>query len=76
MKEFAITFGEKYLTETHPSWALAHPEGYLVVEAPSWDHARLVALERLGREWSFIYPMTDFRNKYLFPRGELGRWKF
>lgn len=75
MNEFVVVFSEKYADETHPFFPQAHPLGYLVIEAPSWDHARVIAVQRLGRAWSFIFPMHSFDRKLYFIKGELARWR-
>lgn len=72
MKEFAVTFGQKYREEVHPKVKYAHPDGYLVVEAAQMNEARQKAFNELGQSWAFIYPIDEL-NKDYFPLGELHR---
>ncbi len=73
--EFFVTFGQQYAKEPHPSFPSAHPDGWVVVEAPDWDSARGIIVEELGIHWSGLYGkeyfMTDASR--LYPKGELGR---
>lgn len=72
MSEFYVTFGIKYAREPHPTFAAAHPDGWVTIEAPDEIAARTVAFERLGIYFAFIY--YDAPDGCLFPRGELARW--
>jgi hypothetical protein len=44
VREFRITFGQRYRTETHPLLGLAHPDGWVTIEAPDYDTARAWAV--------------------------------
>lgn len=76
MNEFFVTFNKDNEQNPHPQLPEGYSRGYLIIEAQSWDHAREIALSRLGRTWSFIYPGHEFaKNKKYYPRGEIARWK-
>jgi hypothetical protein len=77
MTEFRITFGS-----AHERPPLAHPDGWLAVEAPDEMAARRAVIAVLDRRWSFIYAPGDGGYPTLdsgslgfryYPRGELGR---
>lgn len=81
---FYVTFGARYAREPHPKWALAHPDGYLVLEAEDEPFAREAAWKLCGQHWAFIYTQeqmfADVRHggltaDDLFPRGELARYR-
>lgn len=73
MVEFFVTFQQRFRREEHPTHAEAHPDGWIVIEAPDYLAAQAAANERFGhRHWSMLYhekPDTRF-----FPRGEVGRF--
>lgn len=73
--EFFVTFGQQYAQEQHPTIEQAHPDGWLVIEAYSYDEARAVAARELGTRWSNIYDKDDFMKdaERLYPKGEVGR---
>lgn len=71
MTAFMITFGSRWAHKVHPAFPAAHPEGWVTVLARDSEQARLVAVESLAGEYSFIWPEIDFRPAQ-FPRGELG----
>jgi hypothetical protein len=75
MQEFFVTFGQRYAQEPHPVLADAHPDGWLVIEAESWDEARAAVATALGTSWSNLYEKTDFMQDAarLYPRGEIAR---
>lgn len=52
---FILTFGQRYRTEQHPVFEDADPDGYVEIEAPSYDHARMIANDRTGGAWAFLY---------------------
>jgi hypothetical protein len=77
MKEFAITFGFQYDREPHPFFSLAHPQGFIVIEADDEEDARMMAYAHLGSAWAFIYETdspvwVEFSPAYT--KGELARW--
>ncbi len=74
MSNFYITFGQKYRSMTHPSFPKAHPDGFLVIVAPTYEEAREYAFRRLGDRWSMIYELRP--NSLFFPLQELGRWTY
>ncbi len=72
-QNFYVTFGVLYAHEVHPKFAQAHPDGWLRVVAENEMEARLLVVDRIGHQWSFMYVAPDFMTtaaKY-FPRGEL-----
>ena len=73
--EFFVTFGQRYAREQHPTIDQAHPDGWLVIEAESWDDARAVAERELGTNWSHLHTKEDFFKdaEQLYPRGEIAR---
>lgn len=75
MQEFFVTFGQQYAQEPHPVLAEAHPDGWLVVEAESWEEARAVIVKAFDTRWSNLYEKADFMQDAarLYPRGEIAR---
>lgn len=73
--EFFVTFGQRYAREQHPTIEQAHPDGWLVIEADSWEEARAVAARELGTSWSDLVSKDDFMKdaERLYPKGEIGR---
>ena len=67
---FYVTFGSQYPREPHPTWEFAHADGWVLVEAPSYDAARHAVTEWLGSRWSMLYAAEEWEPQY-FPRGEL-----
>lgn len=74
MKTFSVTFGQKYHNEPHPVYPL-HPDGWLVIEAPSESIAREFLGTRIGDQWSFIYEGSEPESPELYPRGVLAVWE-
>ena len=70
MPTYYVTFGQKYRHETHPRFAKAHPDGYVMIEADDFESARQLAFENLGPYWANIYDEDDF-TKDLYPKGVL-----
>lgn len=72
---WAVTFGQRYRTEDHPTFLPAHPDGYVVIDVPSREYlpprlaampgnveeiaAREAAFELMGSQWSMMYPMSE-----------------
>lgn len=74
MREFRVTFGQRWRREGHPTFPAAHPDGWLTIVAPDEDRAREVAFGWLGRHWSDLYRATDPDAMWhLYPLGELHR---
>lgn len=75
MTDYWVTFGGQYARQTHPRFPGAHPDGYLVIEAVSYEHARAATADLLGDAWSDIYGPGEWLTAVsrLFPRGELDR---
>lgn len=72
INEYMVTFGQQYRREPHPKVKYAHPDGWLVIEAPTMAEARDKAFSELGSYWGFIYNKHQFDASY-FPLGELHR---
>lgn len=75
MSEFRVTFGQQYPSEPHP-WPLAHRDGWLAIDAPTYAIARDLTVALLGRQWCDIYDvaaMDDDEWTGYFPLGELAR---
>jgi hypothetical protein len=68
MNKYYITFGQKYRTEEHPELYDAHPDALVLIQAPDKEIARVMAFERLGHAWSFLYEEGKL-DMSLFPRG-------
>lgn len=71
MKTFYVTFGVQYPREPHPLYDDAHHDGWVTIEAPSWEGARDVAFALFGPHWAFCYTELDFKHDSFFPLGEL-----
>ena len=76
LQKFYLTFGVKYRHERHPKWVAAHPDGWVLIEAPYEDEARRLAHEALGPYWSMLYPASHFPEEYnmrmFYPDGQIG----
>lgn len=61
MLKFFVTFGQ------------LHPlrDGYMIVEASSYENARAAVFEVLGSKWAFI--QTEDTNMSMYPLGPIGR---
>ena len=73
-KEFRVTFGRRYLTEEHPTFPEAHPDGWFSILAANEDQARQRAFGWFGQAWAFIYPaecMTEEEWLRMYPRGQI-----
>lgn len=71
MSIYYVTFGSQYSYEPHPSGDWVHPDGYLAIEASTYDLARERAFEITDGKFAFMYdkePEAQF-----YPRGELLR---
>lgn len=55
LKNFYVTFGVMYSHTPHPYWKGAHPDGYLEVQAPDEDAARLLVRSFIGLKYAFMY---------------------
>ena len=73
--EYAVTFGQRYRSEEHPRLPEAHPDGYVVIEAPDMDQAHAIAFDKIGGSWAFLCEMEDFSlDAWMHPLGELARY--
>lgn len=72
LKEFLVTFGQKYHREPHPKVKYADPDGWLSIMAYDYDQAREMAFQELGPSWSFIYERgVNKLDESHFPLGQL-----
>lgn len=75
MKEWAVTFGQRYRREEHPALGDMPelPDGYWVIYAPDYDAARSEVFNQFGSRWSDFMLMSDFmQDAYRFyPMGRL-----
>lgn len=77
MNEYFVTFGQKYARETHPLLADAHPDHWVVIEAPSLPAAREAAYGALSDLWYNVYsPESWAEIRHLFPGGEIARLRW
>lgn len=74
MPEFLLTFGQQYARDLHPTFDLAHPDGWVTIVAEDYRTARKCAVENFERWWSDLYPAEDVTFAHLFPRGEIARF--
>ncbi len=73
MRRYHVTFGSRFRTEPHPTYARATPEGWVDVVAPNEAAARAVAVGHLGSAWSMIYAEDDPSwDPVFFPAGCVG----
>ena len=72
---YYVTFGQQYPREPHPTFAKAHRDGWVEIEAPDEITARRIAVGWFDRAWAFIYSESDpWRPKLdMYPLGCLHR---
>ena len=80
MSNFYLTFGQKYAEEPHPKFALAHPNGYVRIQAENYEQAREFAFREFGPYWAFLYDEEDFAENLdmqtsHYPGGRIGDFK-
>lgn len=68
MSTFYLTFPLRYKYDEHPSGQSISPDGWVEIEADSYDKARSTAFETFGSAWAFLYEKKDFTPE-LFPAG-------
>jgi len=77
-KPFYFTFGQRYAREEHPSYPLAHPNGWVTIVAKDWETARRKAEELFTHDgqllFSHDYDDSNFESEY-FPMGEIERFE-
>ncbi len=73
MKTFMVTFGQRFRHDEHKRFPAAHPDGWVTIEAHDDSAARMIAFDRLGEEWAFLYREADF-TPGMYPMGELARF--
>lgn len=68
--KFYVTFGVQYAYTDHPVIKDIHPDGVLLVEAPSSQDARRLTHALLGQSWSMIDSEQEMEGSWHhFPRG-------
>ena len=72
MTTYALTFGDRYRREPHPTFEQAHPDGWVEVQAAIREDAVRLGYELLGPAWSRVYRLDEIQREF-FPRGCLGR---
>jgi hypothetical protein len=83
---WAVTFGQRYRREDHPTFLPAHPDGYVVIVTDdalpkAWGggeaSARDAAVTLMGSQWSGLYEMDtdEWRSDaaQYYPRGQIGQ---
>lgn len=73
MSEFRLTFGQQYRREPHPTFAAAHPDGWVTIVADTFEQARELVVREFGERWSGLYDPEDQDGLELYPLGELAR---
>jgi hypothetical protein len=74
METFRLTFGQQYATEPHPRFSLAHPDGWVSIEAADYEDARAFAVGMFGAGWCDLYGQGRNWDPDYFPEGELARF--
>lgn len=75
MKNFYLTFPQKYCNKRHPTLGYgAHPNGYFVVKASCREEARAKVVNKIGLNFSNLYTSKEFNPDY-FPLNKLGEIK-
>jgi len=69
LKNFYVTFGQKYRYKRHPQGG--HPDGWFCIKAESWEKAREETFKSFGDRWSFLYSEEEF-NRGPYVLGCLG----
>lgn len=72
VSEFYVTFGGKYAREAHPRLSVAHPDGWVTIEADDYEQARAATVALLGTAWCWLHDTP--RDPEWFPAGELARF--
>jgi hypothetical protein len=74
---YFVTFGQKYARETHPLLPEAHPDNWVVIDAPSPATARQAALDALDGLYCDVYsPETWAEIGHMFPGREVARYRW
>lgn len=60
LKEFFVTFGQKYRHEPHPTSPKINPDTVVIVKAQNYEEAREITFRVFGSYWSFIYSSETF----------------
>lgn len=70
--QFRVTFGQRYRTESHPTFPSCDPSGWVTILARDVFEARACANTTFGDAWSMLYP-SDQMDESFFPHGEITR---
>lgn len=70
MKQYYVTFGQKYRTDKHPTYRDAHPDGYYLIEAEDLETATLIAFATFNANWANIYSEEEFDSSF-YSKGQL-----
>jgi hypothetical protein len=81
MNEYILTFGAQYGVVTeHPVSTQIHADGWVIVQAATYDDARELVVNAFGTRWSSLYTHEEWDDtdcsaskNMLFPQGEIGR---
>lgn len=77
MSEYFVTFGQRYAHERHPVLSDAHPDNWVVIEAPSPATARQVAVDAFNQLWCDIYSAETWgKVRRMFPGREIDRLRY
>jgi hypothetical protein len=77
VSEYFVTFGQKYARETHPLLPAAHPDNWVVIEAPGMGEARQAAYGALSDLWCDVYAADSWAEySHLFTGHEIGRFRW
>lgn len=60
LHNFYLTFGVQYRHTPHPYWNGAHPDGWVLIQAPDEAAARKLAVRYFGYNWSTTYDALNF----------------
>ena len=68
---YCVTFGDRERREVHPTFAAAHPDGWVrMVEANDRGDAMRAARQAFGERWAQLQEPHELEPRY-YPRGEL-----
>lgn len=82
IKTLYVTFGMQYAHEEHPTFSLAHPDGWVRFDGDSADQIHKYVFSVLGPHFAFFYTEDDFFNnpisgippREMYIRGEIARF--
>jgi len=74
LPKYYVTFGVMYSEEEHPYFPNAHPDGWVEIESPSENEARIEAYNLFNDKWAFIYNENNF-DPTKYPAGRIATVK-